>query len=175
MAGRTRWHRARCWPWRWTQWPGRTGPGWRGCPTTSTPECHARQPPGPAFRETLQLVTGKPYYRYLGNLTYVGWEHRRPSSLPGTQAWPSLATVPSPGILPVQRQHLTVPPQSAVSAITTHFVPSDVSNERSSSRRMRWSWAIWGFIAGKVLGETAAEVVVPACDPVAQVRDPRFI
>jgi hypothetical protein len=30
-------------------------------------------------------------------------------------------------------------------------------------------WVIWGFIAGKVRSETAAEVVIPACNPVGLV------
>ena len=35
-----------------------------------------------------------------------------------------------------------------------------------------WSEVIWSFIVGKVGGETEGEVVIPARDPVAQVRDP---
>jgi hypothetical protein len=89
---------------------------------------------GPTFRETPQLFTGKPYYRDLGNLTYVGWEHRRPSSLQGSQAWPSLATVPSPSILPVQRQHLTVPPQSQVSSRP----PAEAAPEVEGGTASRW-------------------------------------
>src|SRR5690242_11903186 len=72
--------------------------------------------PGPAFRETLQNFAGKPYNPKLGNLTYISWEHRRLGSLQGMRAWPSLTTVSSSGILPVQRQHLTVPPQSEMPA-----------------------------------------------------------
>ena len=40
---------------------------------------------------------------------------------------------------------------------------------------MRWSQVVWGFILGKVCGETESEVVIPACDPAAQIRDPRFV
>ena len=40
---------------------------------------------------------------------------------------------------------------------------------------MHWSGVIRNFIVGKVCGEAEGEVVIPACDPVAQVRDPSRI
>lgn len=40
---------------------------------------------------------------------------------------------------------------------------------------MRWSQVVRGFILGKVRGETESEVVIPACDPAAQIRDPRLV
>jgi hypothetical protein len=38
-----------------------------------------------------------------------------------------------------------------------------------------WSGVIWNIIVGNVGGEAEGEVVVPACGPVAQVRDPPLI
>ena len=40
---------------------------------------------------------------------------------------------------------------------------------------MHWSEVIGDFIVGKVRDETEGEVVVPACNPAAQVRDPALI
>jgi hypothetical protein len=48
-----------------------------------------------------------------------------------------------------------------VQAITTHFVSPGASNG--------------AFIIGKVRSQAEGEVVMPACDPAAQIRDPRLI
>ena len=40
---------------------------------------------------------------------------------------------------------------------------------------MHWSEVIGNFIVDKVLDETEGEVIVPACNPAAQVRDPALI
>ena len=40
---------------------------------------------------------------------------------------------------------------------------------------MHWSEVIRNFIVGKFCGEAEGEVVIPPCDPVAQVRDAPLI
>jgi hypothetical protein len=61
-----------------------------------------------------------------------------------------------------------------VQAIITHFV-RPAQETKGALCRAWWSEVIWKFIVGKACCEAGGQVVVPACDPVAQVCDASLI